>query len=471
LVKTGNLSGQSSVVPAAVRRLSGQFPALGLGYIASVLRQEGVAVSFLDLDVEKDPEQMLREACTRLRPPLVGFSATTLIWPHVARMAGQVHKLLPRTVLICGGPHFTLYPEESLTKSSFDIGVIGEGEETMKELVRAFFDHKPFKNIEGTIIKENGGCRRNAPRSLIRNLDTVPFPARELFPNDRYFCPLTDGKFTTMIASRGCPFSCRYCTQIYWQNIFRCRSPRNIFLEMKACVEEFGFREIMMYDETFTASRKTVLTLCKLICETRLEVRWDIRTRIDTLDEDVLRHLKAAGCRRLHLGIESGSGRILRAMHKKITPEKIKEIMRLVREMGFETLGYFMIGYPGETKRTIEETIRFSRQLGLEWAHFTVVTPAPGIPLYEYAMKNGYLEVDYWQEYTLGKRREEICHFITEEYGERELAAFVRKAYRRFYFHPGRIIARARGLSSYKQFFDHIRGAATLCRNDRDMLQ
>jgi radical SAM superfamily enzyme YgiQ (UPF0313 family) len=462
LVKAGHLSGPSSVVPPSVRRLSGIFPSLGLGYIAAALRDEGIAVSLLDLDVEKEPEQALRHACARLKPPMVGFSATTLIWPTIAKMAGIVRDALPGSFLLCGGPHFTLYAEESLAASHFDAAVAGEGERTAAALAAAFLRHEPYDRIPGTVIKSGGGLQVNPPGPLEKNLDAFPFPARDLFPNDRYSCPLTAGPFTTLVTSRGCPFQCRYCTQVYWQDTFRVRSPENVFREMKACVETFGFREIMMYDETFTAPRKMVVALCDLIASEGLDIRWDIRTRIDALDETLLRHLRKAGCRRLHLGIETGSAEILRAMNKKITLDEIREMMALVKAMDFETLGYFMVGYPGETRRTAEETRRLSRDLGLDWAHYTVVTPAPGTPLYDYARKNGYLHRDYWRDYALGRCDHEIGHFVTEEFGEDDLAGLVKKAYRSFYFRPGQVLGKARRLASLKQFYHSLRGAAAL---------
>jgi radical SAM superfamily enzyme YgiQ (UPF0313 family) len=242
--------------------------------------------------------------------------------------------------------------------------------------------------------------------------------------------------FVTLVTSRGCPFRCSFCSQIYSGNTLRTHSPERIVADMEEAVRRYGAREVVLFDETFGVRRADALRVCALLGERGLDLRWNARTRIDVLDEELLRALLKAGCYALHLGVESGSQRILDQMNKKITVGQIRETLGLAARLGFRLHAYFMIGWPGETREEREQTLRFSRELPLDWASYTITIPNPLTPLFERAVRDGIIREDYWERYTLDSAPGPIPFFASPDCSERCLTRAKQGAYLRFYLRP-----------------------------------
>jgi radical SAM superfamily enzyme YgiQ (UPF0313 family) len=421
--------------------VSGCYPPLGLAYLAAVLRAAGHSVSIVDAEVYSLTRA---ELVARLPPDatLVGFTSTTLLWPSVRLTAAAVRRAMPRATLVVGGPQVIAFPEDTLASSVFNAGVIGDGEATIVEIAARLAAHAPITDVPGCVIRDDqGGIRVNGPARWVEDLDSLPLPAIDLLPVARYRSILARDPFVTMITSRGCPYRCTFCSQIYTGPRLRTRSPAGIIVEMERAVKEYGAREIILFDETFGVKRDEALQLCALIRERGLTVRWSARTRIDVLDAELLSAMRRAGCYFLHLGIESGSQRVLDLMQKRITLDEASRVVRMARELGFFVHGYFMLGYPGETRRETAATTGFSRRLGLDVASYTIAIPNPRTPLYDDAVRQGYIAADFWREYTFGRISTEIPLLATRECPAGFLRRAARMAYLRFFLRPA-IVAR-----------------------------
>lgn len=456
--------GINTWVPEIITKSTGTFPPLGISYIAAVLKKSGHEVSFLDVNAEGWSIDEYRERIRRIDPHVVGFTSTTGDWLSVLEGIKITKDVLPRTITIVGGPQLTMFPEESISFDTIDIGVIGEGEYTMVELMDRLEDGKDFTDIRGISYKKNGTIYVAPKRDVIMNLDTLPFPARELLPNYKYNAILADNPLVTMISSRGCPYSCTFCCKETLGKTFRQRSPENIIQEIEHIIANYTFGEIMMFDETFTLNKKTTLAICRLINEKRLKFKWSVRTRVDRVDEESLQALKDAGCIRLHLGVESGNSRILEKMNKKIALEQIEKCFKIVNNIGFETMAYLMIGFPGEDRQSVDDTINFTIKIKPSWINISVVVPYPKTHLYQLALNDGLINYDYWREYTLGRTNGIPLHFTNEHLDENTLTRLHKDFYKRFYLRPSFILNKLLSVKSPSKFFSYIKGFVALSR-------
>lgn len=427
LVRNSGFRGETNI--------TGVYPPLGIAYLAAVLRNSGYQVKILDNQVLNLNRESLKKEIKKSSPDIVLLSSMTPLWPASLEAAKIAKEISPRIIVGSGGPHMAVYLRESLLSGLIDFGVYGEGENTIIDVLKQLENKNGLDEVKGCVFRKNGETIVNPPREEIENLDDIQFPAVDLLPHKRYFALLVDHPFMTMITSRGCLYKCKFCFQGYLGK-YRFRSPENVVEEMDICVNKYGVREIIIFDETFAAEKERVIKICELIKKKRLRFKWDIRTRVDLLDRDLLESLKSAGCCRLHLGIESGNQEILNRMSKGINISQIDKKIRLASELGFELRGYFMLGYPGETSSTIFDTIKFARHLPLDWASFTVTIGLPGTEIYNNALKNQYFRADYWREYTKGNYLDSKPYFVPEGMKEKDLFELKKKAYWEFYSRP-----------------------------------
>jgi len=420
--------------------VTGCYPPLGLAYVAASLRDAGYNVGIMDAEVlQMGSREVLQ--CIPADARIIGFTSTTLGWPVVREIAGNVKKAFPESLLVIGGPHVTAFPEDTLEAPVFDIGVVGDGEKAMVSIADHHARGVSMHTIAGCVTRTDAGSIRSLlPPPWIQDLDSLPFPALDLLPMDRYRSVMVKEPFVTMVTSRGCPYRCNFCSQIYGGNKLRTRSPENIVDEMEQAVKRYQAKEIILFDETFGVKRNDALRVCALIRNRKLDIRWSARTRIDVIDEQLLSAMRGAGCYALHLGVESGTERILRAMNKKITVAQVRSVASMAHRLGFKLHAYFMIGYPGETRAEIDETLRLSRQLNLDWASYTITIPNPHTPLLGTAVSQGILQPDFWRNYTLGNIPLDIPFFASGECPESYLKRAKRSAYLRFYLRPGTLL-------------------------------
>ncbi len=421
--------------------VTGVFPALGIAYLAAVLREASMEVSILDMEAEEITlNRNLEKRLLSLSPTLIGITSTTLVWPAAAAIARFVKKVLPDVFVVAGGPQPTIYPRECLVCRAIDAVCIGEGERTIIDLAEVVSKGKKLEEVNGIAFIKKSRVLVTPAREPIEDLDSLPLPAVDLLPVAKYHALTVQTPFMTMVTSRGCPYRCKFCSQVYVGGTFRQRSAADVLSEFKRNIKELHVKEIVIFDETFTVDKDRLIQICKGIQTAGWNIRWTLRGRLDNVDREVVNWLKKAGCYGVHMGVESGEQYVLDLMKKALDIEMVKQHFKLAREAGLETRGYFMLGYPGETRETMETTIRFARELRLDWASFTVTVPHPACPLYDQAMMEGLLTDDYWREYTIKEgASKRLPYFTSGEYGRCMLDYLKWKAYCTFYLRPSLI--------------------------------
>ena len=433
-------------------------PPLGLMYIAGYLLKQGKHdVKIVDCQVE---EYGFREAESFIRsykPDVVGLTVMTFTLIDCMRIAKIAKTVNTECIVVFGGPHPHIFPKETINLPNVDFLVMGEGEATFSELLDNLGNAGGLGKIKGLAFKDKGKIVINPLPGLIENLDKLPFPARELTPYKKYSSLLAKrSPITTMITSRGCPYKCIFCDRPHLGKMFRARSAGNVVEEMKECVR-LGINEILVYDDTFTIDRKRVLDVCDAIIKEKLDIGWDIRARVNTVDYEMLKKLKKAGCERIHYGVESGNPDVLKVLRKGITLDQVRKAFALTKKVGISTLGYFMIGSPTETRQTIMQTIDFAKSIKCDFAHFTITTPFPATNLYMEALAKGHIKTDYWREYARNPSKGFSPPFLEENLDRDELLELLKHAYKSFYLRPGFILKRLFKVKSFDEFRKNAR--------------
>jgi len=303
----------------------GHNPPLGILYLAAMLEERSDhTVCVLDAQVEELSYNDLASHVAGERPDLVGITTMTFTLVDVLRTVEVVKASAPEARVVLGGPHVHLYPRESVELPGVDFAIVGEGEYSLVALCDRLWEPQRWGEVPGLVYRRNGEVVANERPGLIEDLDALPFPARDLTPYHRYSSVLARRRpVTTMFTSRGCPYRCAFCDRPHLGKKFRAASARRVADEMQECVE-MGIHEILVYDDTFTVSRRRVLEICAEIQRRGLDVGWDIRARVDTVDEEMLRALRAAGCERIHYGVEAGDDRFMAVLRKGITVEQAR---------------------------------------------------------------------------------------------------------------------------------------------------
>jgi len=415
-------------------------PPLGLCYLAAMLLKEGFEVRILDCTVEGTTLAQLRDRVEEYAPAVVGVTSTTVSYP-VAREVLRVVKEVDRGIkTILGGAHISAIPLQTMEECDcLDIGVIGEGEYTLVEIVRRLADGQPLTRIKGTLLRQNGQVLMNEPRPPITNLDEIPFPARHLLRDLRLYShtPFRGAKFTTtMITSRGCPFSCRYCDQSIFGRRWRTHSPGYVISEISFLRERYGVDFISFEDDNFLLSKRRVESICRKMIEGSLNVGWSCLGRANEVDEEILPLMREAGCKNIYIGIESGSPRILKLINKRISIEETRRGIELIKRFGINVTGSFILGLPTETKEEIEETIDLALSLPLDGVSFFMFTPYPNTELRDLALQHGRVSED-WKDYS---GHPGVLPFVPDGLSEDYLLKTQARAYRRFLLRPGYLI-------------------------------
>jgi len=421
-------------------------PPIGLAYVAGFLRARGIWVRIIDCTALRWDWRRLREAMARLEPDVVGVGGPTCYARRaleVLRMAKE--ELGPDVLTVAGGPHFTLTAHESLAESPFlDVIVMGEGELTAYELVRAVEEGRDLRSVRGLALRDGSGrVITTGERPLIKDLDSLPLPAWDLLPMERYRLVAWGKRATMLVSSRGCPFKCSFCSErIFWRGVWRPHGPKRVVDEMELVAKRYGKDLIWFGDDTFNLDRRRNIAICREIIERGLNVAWGIEARADLIvrDKDIIGLMKEAGLFWVLVGVEAATDAELRRLGKGITMAQVREAFRVLRDHDIITQAMFIIGERKDTKASILAKERLAEELDVDFAIFTPLTPFPGTPLYEQALREGWIEVHDWSKY-------DLAHAImpTETLSRREVEALMLVCYRRFFLRPLKLL---RGLTS-----------------------
>lgn len=408
-------------------------PPLGLAYLAAVLDKEGHSVDIVDADALGITLSQLKYRIERDQPDVVGVTSTTPTVNDALKAVKIAKEGCPKAVTVMGGPHASFLPVETMRKSPYlDIVCIGEGEKTAVELAQATEEKGNLHDVKGIAYRSNGKIIINEPQGLIRDLDSLPFPARHLLPMKDYMILGEKISIGGMITSRGCPYQCVFCSSsLLFGKRFRARSAKNVVEEMEHLRQVYRVKYVEFLDDIFTLDKKRVVEICDEILARRLEVEWVCSSRVDIISRELMQIMKKAGCTTIYLGVESGNQRILNLMKKGI---KIQQAVRAVKEAkraGIKAVTTFIIGMLDETKDEIKRTIRFAQKLNPDYAQFSIATPFPGTELFTEARKRGLIQTEDWSKYTAMKPV-----MATGECSVKDLEKSISKAYRAFYLRP-----------------------------------
>jgi len=419
---------------------------MALAYLAAVSERRGDIVRVHDGDVDRTP---LAEVVRQFAPDVVGITANTTQIKAAWRDAAVV-KSVSSAVVVLGGPHPTIMDKESASRPEVDVVVRGEGEATWEELCQRLeecslkLESSVLSTVPGITFRSSDGQVLSTPdRPVITDLDSLPWPAWHHFDMSRYtnLQPTIDevhGPSFPILTSRGCPYRCSYCSQIGPRR-WRMRSAENVVAEWRWLVRELGAAEIGVLDDSFNINRRRVLDICQgIVAEGLQHVPWIMINgiRANLADEETLGAMRRAGCIRTAFGVESGNQAVLdTVIHKQLKLEQIRAAFAAARKVGMETIGFFIIGLPGETEETMEDTIRFAIELDPLIANFSMATPFPGTEMHQIVKEKGRLLIQDYDDYAFFDSRASFeMPDLPAELVERKW----KEAYRRFYLRPKR---------------------------------
>jgi anaerobic magnesium-protoporphyrin IX monomethyl ester cyclase len=392
-------------------------PPLSLTYLASILIQEGIEVKILDFLVTPYHPKKLRRELEEYRPQLVGATCVTLNYPIARRMLKVCKTFDPHIFTVIGGPHVTFALEETLLQSPWiDAIVIGEGERTLVELVRAIEEDKDIHHVPGIAFADGGMVVKTPPQARIENLDQLPLPARELLPMARYRAL---GTPCTVITSRGCPYSCIFCSghRMFGPKV-RFRSPGLVVDEIEKLQRDFGLAKINIVDDTFTVNHHHTRAVCEEMLRRNLKIKWSVFARVDRISEDMAQLMNRAGCEWVLFGVESADEGILKTIKKGITPEEVRRGVKIAAEAGINVFNSFILGLPGESWDTALKSLAFGDELCQKYGAkygFHMLSPLPGTEIYERAKDYGIRILSRnWARYNANEPITETATMSTE---------------------------------------------------------
>jgi anaerobic magnesium-protoporphyrin IX monomethyl ester cyclase len=435
-----------------------QYP-IFLSYSAAQLKQAGHEVFYLDSVMDDLSPDKTWARVERIRPDAIFMETTT---PSIEFDYQDITTMKERSggaLMLAGGPHMTVFPTEALQEcDALDIVLKQEFDTKIAQVLDNLDD---LAKIPGVTFRRDGQIVDTGPAVLWEDLDSLPFPDRDVVPFERYHeAWYSRLPFINIMTSRGCPYRCTFCL---WPNAMyghkqRFRSMDNVIEELKHETEQHGIREINIDDGTFTTNKARVIEFCQKLRDNQIHLLWTCNGRVDNVDREMLLEMKAAGCKLIRYGVESGSPKVLKQIRKGYTLEQVRHGVKLTQQVGIMALGGFMFGFPHDTPETIEQTLQLAKDLDPDMVQFSICMPYPGTPMYAEASEAGRIVAREWHEYDMthgpvvqmeGLAREELRHILS-------------RAYREFHFRPTYLWRTMRNIRNLDEFRRVMRSALSL---------
>ncbi len=408
-----NASPNESLDEREKRKAIASFPPLGILYLATVLKEREIEVSVLDqpgkgFTIEETVKWIQKED-----PDILGFSTFSTSGRTAALVSDEVKKKKPSTVTVFGNYYATFNSERILRKyPSVDIIARGEGENTVIDLVNCLKQKGKLKEVSGITFRNKNKIVSTPDRPLIKDLDSLPFPERELIDVEYHSAivgaNVATKKFTSIVSSRGCVYRCRFCScRKFARNTWRPRSVQNTIEELHFLASK-GYKQFIFVDDSFTLNQKRVIELCRRMRKEKIDMKWICEGRVDNCSYEMLREIAKAGCKVLYFGIESANQRILNYYDKQTTPQQSRTAVKKARKAGIDVIiGSFIVGAPDETREEIQNTIEFAKQTPIDFPQFNMLGVYPGMDIWnEFEMKGLLKGGEYWET---GIAVSEIC--------------------------------------------------------------
>ncbi len=431
------------IVPPGIRSNT---PPLGLLYLAAQLERDGVNVAVVDAGMEGLSVDGTLARVRGLNPRIVGLGATTPEIQAAEDLAALVKADRPETAVVLGGPHPTLDPDGVLAVPGVDAVLRGEADFSFSEFCRAWLGgQRDGFDVTGLSYRTNGETVHRPDRALMADLDAGPMPARHLLDMSlyrNYGRVYKRRPVQVMISSRGCPFRCIFCAHEIFGHRYRFNSAERMIEEVKLLMRDYGAREILFREDNFTASKDRVYRFCELVHRENLDVSWMALSHCNSIDADLVRAMKEAGCWHLGMGVESGSPEIQRTLGKNLDLDRAREAFEVVQRAGIRTLAFFMIGNYLDTPETVRQTIDFACRLNTDFAIFTITTPFPKTVLFEKAVEDGLITnfdpTQLSNNPAIFKQKHPVLR--TPALEARELERWQKRAITRFYLRPRQVL-------------------------------
>ncbi len=426
---------------------------IDLAYMASTLKQEKIICKIKDYPAEKQNIQDFIKDLKDFQPDMLILSVTTPTLLKDLEILSYSKKILPNIKTIIKGAHVTVKDRETFDLcKDLDIIIRGECEIAAKEIAKELNKKNPnLKKIKGITFRQKGKIIRNENRPPLENLDILPFPARDLLNNDLYIRPDIRKTQTTIQTNRGCPATCTFClVKVVSGRKILSRTPKNIVDEIEECVKKYNIKNFYFRADTFTWNKEWMIEVCKEIIKRKLNINWCSNSRVNTLDEERIKWMKKSGCWMLGLGIESGNREILKKMKKGITLEQTEKAVRLCKKYKIKIFAFFVIGYPYDDEKTINDTIKFAKKLNCDFTEFNTCYPYPGTEVYEIGLNKLFKEKDLFEknQYEAG--------IPTFNLNSQQVTRLRDKAEKSFILRPSYILRTLRNIKSFKEFLNYL---------------
>lgn len=368
---------------------------LNICLLAAFVREKGgYDCSVVDFEITPAISPLdMADIILKSSPRYVCFTTLTPRFPTVVKTAQEIKRLDPDVISIVGGPHVTGTPKTSLYEG-ISYGIIGEGEEALLELLEALESDKDPRSIKNLVYKDNKAITANATRQFIGNIDELPLPAWDLMSIDEYNDPAYfEGSHLAIFSGRGCPYDCKFCASVVtWKRMLRLRSVKNVIDEIRYIADVLKVRNLMFWDDTFTVDKKRVISICNQIINEKIKINYTVQLRADSVSVELAHALKNSGCRFAAIGVESGNEEMLVRIGKQETKEDFRKAIRIMKEVQLPSIASYIIGLPGDTHKTIKETIDFAFELDADQSKFMILAPYPGTCYYDLAYEKGLVD-------------------------------------------------------------------------------
>jgi len=424
------------------------YPPLDLAYTAALLGKNKISVHLLDASTLNILSSEVIKIAFQEKPDFIGIPSAWGSIQYDIDLTRNLKDKLPFVKIVIWGPNVTVNPEFALSSGYIDYVILGEPEKPFLDIVNGIFTENIAYKLNGKLIMTK--------RALLEDLDWLPFPARDLLPNEKYIAPyVRKNPFTTISTSRGCPYSkCTFCpTNIWYMNQVRYRSVKNIIQEIDEIVNKFNIYSIIFRDQSFTFEQDRLFNLCDEIIHRRYPIKWRCFSGVKNTNKKLLSSMKKAGCYQINYGFESGSQEILDLSNKGIKLEESIEAARLTREEGIEISGSFMLGMWGDSEKTIKKTIDFAIELNLDYAEFILSTPLPTTRFYEQCGLSKKTDVQRWYN-----RSYSSDFLLSDTFLKKQIT----NAYTRFYLRPAYIFNKLYKNVSLRHLFLQAKSAVYL---------
>lgn len=433
-------------------------PPLGIACIGATLLEEGHEAKIFDFNLYD--EKKFIEELKNFNPEFVGISFVTPLIKEAEKVNKIVKDIDKKIITLCGGPHASSFPESSLKETGIDIAVVGEGDYTILDVVNG----KKLEKIKGIAFMNKGKVITNKKREFIQNLDELPFPALHLYEIEKYKVNKAiarNNPVAWLETSRGCPYGCIYCNKSIFSRIYRTKSPERVVEEFKKA-KEMGFKEIHITDDGFTTDMERAEKICDLLIKEKVNIGWSTITgiRVDRVNPILLKKMKLAGCYMVYYGIESGNQKIIENIKKGITLQQVKNAVKWSKEAGLEVAGFFMIGLPGETEKTMQETIEFAKSLDLDLAKINITIPLPNTEMFNKMNEKKLIKTLDWEKFKFYSTPKSV--YEHENLSWEIIEKYYNKFYRKVYLNPRFLLKKIRMSIKQGTLIDDLKMALTI---------